>query len=218
MHKRFTTSGFTLVELLIVISVIAVLVGLAVTGYAAYIKNARQSQIAATVSAYQQALEGATFEDDAQPELAACLGKDPAGPCCLPYASSTNWVCGNNFNSGYPQTAASHAKIKKYVPSDAPSLPDLKLSLSPCPASISLSQASPCDTKQDITYYQSTPTPDGPIPTLTYYLPSDYDCVSPLTLQFNSGTFMWSKQDGTKFSRRVTSGPQPYTECVVALK
>jgi len=213
MHKRFVTRGFTVVELLIVIVVIGILASLSYVGYNAYIKNTQNSKIATTVSAYQAALEGAVFEDDEQPSLGACLAQTP-GACCAP-TSSTQWVCGDN--SSDPAATASYDKIKKYVPSNPPTLPEITNSWPACPTSLTPNTSGPCK-MNNVLYWQTVPTPSGPIAGLVYYLPPDYDCNSTNTLKFDSTTFTWSKQDGTAYSRRLPSGTPTFTECVVSLK
>lgn len=214
---RPLSRGFSLVELLIVIAVIGILAGLVTSGYIVYIKNAKQSQIASTLSAYQSALKGVQFEDNQLSSfVGACIGGGSSSPCCAP-TSASQWFCGHNDDD--PQATDIYNSTQRYLQKKRPQLPNFDMSyLGSCPSSGAVTKTDgPCDAA-NVTYVLPIPLADGEvIAGLVYYLPKDFDCQSSNTLAFNSSDFTWSKQPGTKFSRRVSTGSKPFTECVVSL-
>jgi prepilin-type N-terminal cleavage/methylation domain-containing protein len=84
-----TTSGFTIVELLIVIVVIGILAAIVIVAYQGVQQRARNSQIMSGVTAYQKALNMYSTLNGSYPNNTGCLG---AG-----YPSNNCWV-GPNGN------------------------------------------------------------------------------------------------------------------------
>jgi len=105
-HKK----GFTIIELIVVIAIIAVLAGIVlvnVQGYMAKAKNAkRNSDIASYVKAFQiYYTDNGKFPfDEPGAELDCCLGSFGGGGCI--YGSST-----------FPECTQTNESIKKYLAS-----------------------------------------------------------------------------------------------------
>ncbi len=136
-HKRFHRSGFTIVELLVVITIIGILLTLSFFGYGAYRQNAKNAQTATSVDAYQNAFTSMTHErnlfENKTASFYACLSTtNDANPCCytnhasggLVYYACTNNTTIGDFSSidvGLSFTASQvSAWTKKYLPSSLP--------------------------------------------------------------------------------------------------
>jgi prepilin-type N-terminal cleavage/methylation domain-containing protein len=109
MNKRWETQGFTIVELLIVIVVIAILAAISVTAYRGVQENAKTSVINDSVQSWESAIHRAAIDGGSLPANGVCLGSAndfpatadfPANACLVvdgaaaaSYASSfeTNW-------------------------------------------------------------------------------------------------------------------------------
>ncbi len=231
MLKLSSFKGFTIVELLIVIVIISILATISVLGYVTYQKNAQRSQIAATVKAYQHAINSTAFENDATPaqtnvssQVVACASSNDS-TCCLSGLISTNVVCAKNSefsNFGYPSTDI-YNTIKKHLPANSLKLPKLGNTTLPACGEASGS-TSPCNT-QEIGYLATVAPvsggvmidPQSPKGVLNYFLPVDFDCGSSdvMTYTINPGKYEFTD---AKFSRRVTTGATPFTECVVGIR
>jgi len=228
MYKRYRfSSGFTIVELLVVIAVIGILVGIVTLGYSAYTKNAQQSKVTTVVRTYQDALNGVIFEKDLSPSQEAvgglnfaCLFSNTSACCYAGIPPPQQMVCGNNTELnglGY-NTLATYNTIKKYLPSNPPKLPKISSAgFEACGAIVA--RDSPCDT-QDVGYIPivqgGTGTSKG---VLSYYLPVNFDCGVPDVLTYTyapTGDFLKPTTD--KYTRRVTATSPQFTECLVAIK
>jgi len=108
MWARNRNSGFTIVELLIVIVVIAILAAISVVAYNGIQQRARNSQAVSIIQAYRKALTAYAIEHQYYPTLSsACLGDDY--PDAGVYATlstrncfrsnSTAGVIGTGFNN-----------------------------------------------------------------------------------------------------------------------
>lgn len=219
MHKRFKSRGFSLVELLIVISVIGILAGLVTSGYVVYIKNGKKTQIASSVSAYQSALKSAVFEDDTivndatKPQ--ACLSSDSSRCCVASGVGQDQVTCAKNGENSF--SSSIYGKVERYLPKDKkPSLGDIQNStLSACSAAITAGTA-PCDSHE--VAYSANYIGDGAKGALIYFLPASFDCQSGDVMVFNSSDSQYHYSSGATFSRRVNSGSNTFTECVVGIR
>jgi prepilin-type N-terminal cleavage/methylation domain-containing protein len=82
MKLRGRQSGFTIVELLIVIVVIAILAAITIVAYNGIQTRARNSQIISGVNAYRKAIELYAVDAGAYPSVTGCLGADyPSNAC-----------------------------------------------------------------------------------------------------------------------------------------
>ena len=118
---RFKRSGFTIVELLIVIVVIAILAAISVVAYNGIQDRARDAQIAAAADAYKKALEMYFVDYGDYPSGMACVGLSsdypaidgfPAGTCMNSSVHNVSWSVDNGINN----------KLLKYI-SQNPRLP-----------------------------------------------------------------------------------------------
>lgn len=82
LHKLNKTSGFTLVELLIVIVVIALLAAISVAAYSGIQDRARNTHVLSMFDTYEKALAIYYYDTGTYPTVAgnnvACLGEYPA--------------------------------------------------------------------------------------------------------------------------------------------
>lgn len=111
-----TTSGFTIVELLIVIVVIGILAAITIVAYNGIQTRARNGQVIAGVNAYMKAVESYKALNGTYPTSNGCLGAN--------YPSNQCWV-GTNGNYGVNTTL--DAALAEFVPTK----PTLATSLLP---------------------------------------------------------------------------------------
>ena len=106
--KYKNNSGFTIVELLIVIVVIAILAAISIVAYNGIQNRANTSKVVAQASAYIKGLK--VWEAD--------VGAIPiAASCIAPAAAVTNGTTcpnGDNFNSNIPWDAGFNTTLNKY--------------------------------------------------------------------------------------------------------
>lgn len=83
MGGKFTTQkGFTIVELLIVIVVIAILAAITIVAFNGVQQRARNAQVVSGVQAYNKALRSYYVDNGSYPGTAGCLGDNyPSGRC-----------------------------------------------------------------------------------------------------------------------------------------
>ena len=104
-HKRHNSGGFTIVELLIVIVVIAILAAITIVAYNGIQNRAKNTQINAAVRGYVTALKAYAVENNGTfPSGNACLG--PAAfytdnPCYIGAGTYNHSTTLNNSLAGY---------------------------------------------------------------------------------------------------------------------
>ena len=81
-HKKFSRSGFTIVELLIVIVVIAILAAITIVAFNGIQQRARNSQIVQGVTMYEKAIRLYQAGTGSLPAVTGCLGANyPSDQC-----------------------------------------------------------------------------------------------------------------------------------------
>lgn len=83
--KQEKQRGFTIVELLIVIVVIAILAAISVVAYTGIQNRARNAQVVSGVNAYVKALRLYQVDNGALPSESGCLGSGYPGNTCWTY-------------------------------------------------------------------------------------------------------------------------------------
>ena len=113
MHK--TKSGFTIVELLIVIVVIGILAAITIVAYNGIQQRAHNSQTASAVKQYYQALMAYRVDHDTYPiQASACLGTG--------YPNDRCW----QENSSAPSNTVLNNALKTYMGDNLPN-PSVKM-------------------------------------------------------------------------------------------
>lgn len=225
-------AGFTIVELLVAIIVIAILSGIVYVSYEGYEKNAQGTQVATTVSSYKNAIDtGLTFETDTTPSesywndgdfLAACVTSN-SERCCFYYHLWQQVMCYNNSEIKADDLLVSdtaYNSIQKYVSDKKAQLPNFNNyggTLAKCTAKSYGSDqptfAPPCYTNQ-IAYVTGLLTTNGK-GYLQYYLPAKYDtCFADNVMSYVSG---FPERTGAKYTYRQTTGNNQYTFCIIDL-
>lgn len=115
MQQRQT--GFTIVELLIVIVVIGILAAITVVAYNGVQARATNQQTTAAARAYYAALTAYTVDNGSYPGGNACLGT-------ASFYTSNPCYIGNNT---YSHSPALNTALDKYINS-VPTLPNMKIS------------------------------------------------------------------------------------------
>lgn len=101
MYKRNTTStGFTIVELLIVVVVIAILAAISLVAYSNFQQRAINAKTISSVAAYVRALKLYKAETDRYPNVTSCLGTGYQGNTCHT-GSYLYTVNGGGLNTTY---------------------------------------------------------------------------------------------------------------------
>lgn len=98
---RKSSSGFTIVELLIVIVVIAVLAAISIVAYTGIQQRANNAKTLGAVNAYIKALSMYKADKDQYPPATSCLGSgypNPNGSC---HSGGSYSVNGSNLNTAY---------------------------------------------------------------------------------------------------------------------
>lgn len=217
-HRRFNLSGgFTVIEVLTIMSVIGILVSISYVGYTAYITNTLKSQISTTADAYQKSLKGYALEKNSFPKYPSCL---PNGSkCCTSIAvAPTTVYCGNDAEAGW-NTNSQAANVSKYINSNAPNMPKFRefidcttglMTNGPCNATSSISTG--------IAYIYNTP---GALYTssdtsakgfLVYYVGPTYNCEANNVMTFAAGNLSFNSS--ATYSRSTST----YRECILGLR
>jgi general secretion pathway protein G len=76
LQRSSRTQGFTIVELLIVIVVIAILAAVSIVAYNGVVERAENNQTVSAVRAYATALKLYSTDEGEYPNMASCLGAD----------------------------------------------------------------------------------------------------------------------------------------------
>lgn len=116
MQRKQT--GFTIVELLIVIVVIGILAAITIVAYNGVQSKAKNNQTVAAVRAYYTAIASYGAENGSYPTGNACLGSSDF------YVSNPCYIGANT----YIYNAALNDALSKYMGNSVPSLPSLKVS------------------------------------------------------------------------------------------
>ena len=113
------SQGFTIVELLIVIVVIAILAAITIVAYNGVQQRARNSQVASTIQAYKKAMLQYAIEHQAYPTSGnACLGDDYPDTGVYTVANARNCFRSNS-GAGLMSTSF-NAAIKPYLSNNVP--------------------------------------------------------------------------------------------------
>lgn len=117
-------TGFTIVELLIVIVVIAILAAITIVAYNGIQQQAKDSVIISTVDGWEKVLRMAAVNNNAMPLVGSCLGRPgdfpakdgfPQGECVLVNGSSAG-VAYNESDYATWSTVAKDARPSGEVP------------------------------------------------------------------------------------------------------
>jgi len=119
MWAQQKRSGFTIVELLIVIVVIAVLATISVVAYNGIQQRARNSQTVSTIQAYKKALITYAIEHQTYPiSLSACLGDDYTDTGVYTSANTRN--CFRSNSTAGVISSSFNNEIKPYLSNRVP--------------------------------------------------------------------------------------------------
>jgi len=124
MKSNTSTKGFTIVELLIVIVVIAILAAISIVAYNGIQQRARNAQVTAGASAYNKALESYKVVSGSYPTDVGCLGANYPGDICWKQTGSSVINVNSTLDS----------KLSEYMPNKptlATKLIDLGLTSDP---------------------------------------------------------------------------------------
>ena len=117
MHK--TKSGFTIVELLIVIVVIAILAAISIIAYNGIQQRAHNSQIASVIQSYKKALIQYAIERQAYPTTGnVCLGDEYPDMGAYTVANGRN--CFRSNSTGGIMNASFNNGIRPYLSNKVP--------------------------------------------------------------------------------------------------
>lgn len=92
LHKKHP--GFTIVELLIVIVVIAILASITIVAYNGVQQRARNAQIVSGVKAYEKAIRMYQIDQGAFPSASGCVGANYPSNQCWNGTNGSYWVVG----------------------------------------------------------------------------------------------------------------------------
>lgn len=118
MWAKQTKQGFTIVELLIVIVVIAILAAISIVAYNGIQQRARNSQVASTIQAYRKALIQYATVNQAYPSGNACLGDDY--PETGVYTTANNRGCFRSNSTGGVLNTSFNNAIKPFLGNKTP--------------------------------------------------------------------------------------------------
>ena len=120
MWARQKNSGFTIVELLIVIVVIAILAAITIVAYNGIQQRARNAQTASTVQAYKKALIQYAVEQQTYPVTGgnACLGDDY--PETGSYTVTNGRICFRSNSTAGLNNSSFNTAIKPYLSNKTP--------------------------------------------------------------------------------------------------
>ena len=97
--KQRNTSGFTIVELLIVIVVIAILAAITIVAYNGIQQRAKNAQVVSGVNAYVKAIESFKAVNNSYPSLSGCLGANYPSDQCWTINGVANRVVNSSLDS-----------------------------------------------------------------------------------------------------------------------
>lgn len=218
--KLFKNGGFTLIEVLVMISIITILASLSYMGYYAYVQNANKSTISTTAHAYQSTIKSYVFEANTYPNVPFCL---PSGSkCCYSSTLNTTTVtCGTDAESGWDASSPISA-VSKYINNQPPKLPVFSnfisctsgpMSNGPCKATSSIAVGFTYIPNNSGALYTSTDTKAKAF--LVYYVDPTYDCNSSDVMTLTSGDLTF---DSTAKYTRIQSSVPTYKECIIGVR
>ncbi len=236
MHKLLQQkSGFSLVELLVVVAIMGIIATLVITANIYYRKNVERSQIATAVQSYQGAVTSTTNEDKLVApgfaEVKSCLSSSTdTSPCCLItqvtgtnlfYGCTNNTIIGNFVGYGLSYTASNVSSwVKKYISTTPPAaLPKSSNAIACTTAIAATNDNLPC-TNQEITL-RSYIMADGSVKSyLEYFLPPTTNCESKdvATVTSFSSSMINVSYNNAKYTDRLTTGSAPFTFCMVGIR
>ena len=120
-HKKFSRSGFTIVELLIVIVVIAILAAITIVAFNGIQQRARNSQIVQGVTMYEKAIRLYQAGTGTLPSVTGCLGAN--------YPSDQCWT---GINGNRTVNASLDTMLSAYI-STKPTLSTRQLQITAAP-------------------------------------------------------------------------------------
>lgn len=219
-HRLFSNRGFTVVEVILVVIVIGVLASIITIGYVAYIRNATQSQISTTASAYQFSMKGLAFEADAYPDNAFCIPLD--SKCCSSTKDQPTTVyCANDSELGWAPNTSPSSWHERYVDDPPPRMPVFStftdctagtMSNGPCKETDSIKTGLTFIRNVSGALYTGDSSAKG---FLVYYIEPQYTCGTDDVMTFSGGTLSFNSS--AKFSRETTTAPA-YRECIIGIK
>lgn len=224
-HKLFTQKAFTLVEVIIVMCVLGILAGIAITGYAGYRENIDKTQIANAADAYSKSIKSYALEYEAFPKDSTCL---PQGAkCCTSWDQSlpevyciTNPEAGGDHNWS---TTTTDAKISKYINNSAPKFPTVRTftdcvsgfmdNLGPCKSSSTVPVVGPAyiSNVADGKYTSTDPSLTGK-GFLIYYIATNMPCGSKDVMTLSGSNLVFNS------SATYTRQTSTYRECIIGIR
>lgn len=223
--KQQKQGAFTLVEVLITISVIGILAGIVVIGYQSFVTNAQQASISATVDAYTKTLNAYSLEKKSYPKLSTCIPKD--SECCVSNVEELPDVyCGTRAEAGGTHNIATDSTLddalKKYTVNGGPTLPNFA-SFPNCVSG--LTTGNPCKATPSIptvgmayisnvagSKYTSTEPSVENRGFLIYYVEPKYKCGSNNIMTVTGSNLVFNS------SATYTRQTSVYRECIVGLR
>lgn len=131
MKHKSSRSGFTIIELIVTIVVIAILASITLVSYSYLQKRAADTATSANVKQYVEALDMYAFEHGRYPEGSSCLGTKPAGvdACgglqyvgsgCAAYGAQDGVLVGIEWNDSFTNALSKYmgegVKEPQYYP------------------------------------------------------------------------------------------------------
>lgn len=224
MKKYFSLSkGFTLVELMVTISVIVILASVVVVGYDGYIDRVDQTNIATTVDAYAKSLKAYALEFNTYPKNSTCLPKD--SECCSTSGdqSQSNIYCmkTTELSGTYNWSTANDSNIAKYVSGNPPALPTVDswggcvsglTSWGPCKPAGSISTVGLAYiANQAGSNYTSNESSVSGRGFLVYFVATKFDCGTNNVMTFSGGNLSFT-------TAKYSASTSDYRECIVGLR
>lgn len=224
-HKLLNKQGFTLIEVVVIVALLAILSSMVFIGYSSYKESAIKAQIQTTADAYQSSLKAYASETEKFPTQPFCM---PAGSkCCYTLQTATSTVrCGTDANSGW--TAGSQiAAVGKHIRNPAPEMPVFS-TFQNCSATLT-STGGPCKStatvKAGITYMPTT-TGVGTSTAwsaeaktkgvLIYFVPSQYSCYSNDVIRLGNTNSLMYTTDHQLYTDHVEF--TGYRQCIIGLR
>lgn len=126
MWAKQKQSGFTIVELLIVIVVIGILAAITIVAYNGFQQRARNAQVSTGVNAYVKAIESYRVVKGEYPSASGCLGANYPGNIC--------WA--SNGSADRSVSATLDSQLSEFMP-NKPTLATSLLEMGPSYAGLS---------------------------------------------------------------------------------